>query len=272
MFHFRNRLACSSCLTATLATISAGLVSSADAKDLWKNLRGDAGSAKKPEAARVSKPLKASKLEASDATYGVSQQDMDDNLGVLLDKSYGAATGGTRKFVPGIDGLAGGKKWRPHVEFTVAPGSRSMGQVNLFAPLMQSNDSLLFTDLRASAWTDDVQEGNFGLGYRQIVPGGFFGTDAIFGVYGFVDARHSAYDNMFYQGTLGAELITEHLEFRANAYLPSGKQYVVGVTGGGSGWTVSTSSMSAPILLNGRCLALMSKQASRLIFPKQPSG
>ncbi|AKI02030.1 Protein of unknown function (DUF3442) [Hoeflea sp. IMCC20628] len=209
------------------------MTSATEAKDLWKNLRGDTDLAKKPEAARVSKPVKASKLETSDASYAVSQQDMDDNLGVLLDHSYGAATAPPRKFVPGIDGLAGGKKWHPHVEFTVAPGSRSMGQVNLFAPLVQTQDSMLFTDLRASAWTGDVQEGNFGLGYRQIVPGGFFGTDAIFGVYGFIDARRTAYDNMFYQGTLGAELITEHLEFRANAYLPSGKQYVVGVTGGG---------------------------------------
>jgi len=232
VFHFRNRLACSSCLTATLATISAGLTTVAEARDPWKNLRNDGDSAKKPEAARISRPAKASSLKTAGASYGVSQQDMNHNLGVLLDQSYGAATAGDRKFVPGIDGLAGGKKWRPHVEFTAAPGSRSMGQVNLFAPLVQNSDSMLFADLRASAWTDDVQEGNFGIGYRQIVPGGFFGTDAIFGVYGFVDARHSAYDNMFYQGTFGAELITEHLEFRANAYLPSSTQYVVGTTGG----------------------------------------
>ncbi|MCY0093639.1 inverse autotransporter beta domain-containing protein [Hoeflea ulvae] len=208
-------------------------MSSADARDLWKNLRDTGDTAKKPTAARTSTPVKASRLETAEATYGVSQQDMDDNLGVLLDRSYGASTGTARDFVPGIDGLAGGKKWRPYVEFTAAPGSRTMGQINLFAPLLQARDSLLFTDLRASAWTDNVQEGNFGVGYRQIVPGGFFGTDAIFGIYGFVDARHSAYDNMFYQGTLGAELITEHLEFRANGYLPSGKQYVVGVTGVG---------------------------------------
>ncbi|WP_275748773.1 inverse autotransporter beta domain-containing protein, partial [Hoeflea sp. YIM 152468] len=118
------------------------------------------------------------------------------------------------------------------MEFTAAPGGqRSLAQVNLFAPLAQDADSLLFADLRASAWTGDVQEGNFGVGYRQMVPGAFFGTDAIFGVYGFVDARRSSYGNMFYQGAFGAELITERFEFRANGYLPAEKQYVVGSAG-----------------------------------------
>ena len=184
----------------------------------------------------MSKPSKATTLEAADATYAINQQDLDHNLNVILDRTYGASGPGKdgRKFIPGLDGLAGDRKWRPHIEFTAAPGgSRTMGQINLFAPLAQDSDSLLFVDLRTSAWTNDVQEGNFGLGYRQIVPGGFFGTDAIFGVYGFVDARRSAYDNMFYQGTLGAELITENFEFRANAYLPGDKQYTVGTVGSG---------------------------------------
>ncbi|WP_421778871.1 hypothetical protein [Hoeflea sp.] len=38
---------------------------------------------------------------------------------------------------------------------------------------------------------------------------------------------------MFYQGALGAELITERFEFRVNGYLPSGSQYVVGTAPGG---------------------------------------
>ena len=104
---------------------------------------------------------------------------------------------------------------------------------------MQDGDSMLFADFRASAWTNDVQEGNFGLGYRQIVPGLFFGSDAIIGVYGFFDARNSEYGNSFYQGTFGAELITETFEFRANGYLPSGNQYVVGTGGGGGGVTLN---------------------------------
>tara|TARA_R110002020_G_scaffold116694_3_gene267341 strand:- start:818 stop:1771 length:954 start_codon:yes stop_codon:yes gene_type:complete len=225
-----------------LATISASLASAAEVRDPWKNLRGDSEPAKKPQAARLSKPAKAATVETAGATYALEQQDLDHNLGVLLDRSYGASgpvpgssgpssPGDARSFIPGIDGLAGGTKWRPYVEFTAAPGGRTMGQVNLFAPLAQDGDSLLFADLRASAWTDDVQEGNFGLGYRQMVPGGFFGTDAIFGVYGFVDARRSTYDNMFYQGTLGVELMTEALEFRANAYMPGGRQYTVGSVG-----------------------------------------
>ncbi|OCW56912.1 hypothetical protein AWJ14_07060 [Hoeflea olei] len=217
-----------------MATVSAGLMSAADAKDLWKNLRNEGPAPARPGAAKLSKPAPAAPLETSDATYVVGQQDINHNLGVLLDQSYGASRPAAKphRFIPGIDGLAGDRKWQPFIEFTMAPGSRrSLGQVNLFAPLAQDADSLLFADLRASAWTDDVREGNFGLGYRQIVPGGFFGTDAIFGIYGFVDARRSAYDNTFYQGTLGVELMTEHLEFRANAYLPDSSQYVVGSVG-----------------------------------------
>lgn len=234
VFHFRNRLACSSCLTATVATLTAGVAAAGEARDPWKNLRAEGDPLKTPEAARVGKSSKAAKLETRDATYAVDQQGLNDNLDVLLDRSYGAQTAPEREFTPGIDGLAGDKKWRPHIEFTVAPGNeRSLGQINLFAPLMQDGDSLLFTDLRASAWNDDVQEGNFGVGYRQLVPGAFFGNDAILGVYGFFDARRSAFENMFYQGTLGAELITERFEFRVNGYLPSGTQYVVGTTGSG---------------------------------------
>ncbi|WP_299866458.1 inverse autotransporter beta domain-containing protein [uncultured Hoeflea sp.] len=210
------------------------MAAAGEARDPWKNLRADSDPLKTPEAARVGKSSKAARLETRDATYAVDQQGLNDNLDVLLDRSYGAQTAPEREFTPGIDGLAGDKKWRPHIEFTAAPGDeRSLGQINLFAPLMQDGDSLLFTDLRASAWTDNVQEGNFGVGYRQIVPGAFFGNDAILGVYGFFDARRSAFDNMFYQGTLGAELITERFEFRVNGYLPSGNQYVVGTTGSG---------------------------------------
>ncbi|MEQ8480944.1 MAG: inverse autotransporter beta domain-containing protein [Hoeflea sp.] len=234
MFHFRNRLACSSCLTAAFATLSAGVAAADETRDPWKNLRGNDQGPNSAPAEREPQAASANVLETADAAYTVGQQDLNDNLDVLLDRSYGATPERDRDFIAGIDGFAGGKKWRPHVEFSVAPGNnRTMGQVNLFAPLMQDSDSLFYADLRASAWTTDVQEGNFGVGYRQIVPGAFFGSDAILGVYGFVDARHSEYNNMFYQGSLGAELITDRFEFRVNGYLPSGNQYVVGTAPGG---------------------------------------
>lgn len=234
MFHFRNRLACSSCLTAAFATLSAGVATAGEARDPWKNLRNNDDGPNAAPAERNPQAAGTNVLETADATYVVGEQDLNDNLDILLDRSYGATPARERDFIAGIDGLAGGKKWRPHVEFTAAPGNkRTMGQVNLFAPLMQDSDSLFYADLRASAWTTDVQEGNFGIGYRQIVPGAFFGSDAILGVYGFVDARHSEYNNMFYQGSLGAELITERFEFRVNGYLPSGSEYVVGTAPGG---------------------------------------
>ncbi|MEQ8305220.1 MAG: inverse autotransporter beta domain-containing protein [Hoeflea sp.] len=214
--------------------MSAGVATAGEARDPWKNLRNNDDGPNAAPAERNPQAAGTNVLETTDATYVVGEQDLNDNLDILLDRSYGATPARERDFIAGIDGLAGGKKWRPHVEFTAAPGNkRTMGQVNLFAPLMQDSDSLFYADLRASAWTTDVQEGNFGIGYRQIVPGAFFGSDAILGVYGFVDARHSEYNNMFYQGSLGAELITERFEFRVNGYLPSGSEYVVGTAPGG---------------------------------------
>ncbi|MEM7429438.1 MAG: inverse autotransporter beta domain-containing protein, partial [Pseudomonadota bacterium] len=126
-------------------------------------------------------------------------------------------------------------KWHPHVDLIAKPGTdRMIGKADFFAPLMQDEDSMLFANMRGVFTSDPIQEGNFGLGYRQIVPQGFFGQDAIFGVYGFFDVRNSQNNNMFYQGTFGGEILTEMFEFRANAYLPNRKTHqVAGVGGGG---------------------------------------
>ena len=109
---------------------------------------------------------------------------------------------------------------------------RFLGQVDLFAPIMQDQTSLLYANLRGTFTDDPIEEGNFGLGYRQIVPGGFFGQDAIYGIYGFFDVRSSTFNNTFYQGTIGAELITENLEFRINGYLPDNNVHAIGGGGG----------------------------------------
>lgn len=130
-------------------------------------------------------------------------------------------------------------KWHPHVDLIAKPGTdRMIGKADFFAPITQDQDSMFFVNMRGVFTSDPIQEGNFGLGYRQIVRNGFFGQDAIYGVYGFFDVRNSQNNNTFYQGTLGAEILTEIFEFRANAYLPNRKTHQVSGGGGGGGAVV----------------------------------
>ncbi|MEM7068663.1 MAG: inverse autotransporter beta domain-containing protein, partial [Pseudomonadota bacterium] len=123
-------------------------------------------------------------------------------------------------------------KWEPFAEFVAKIGdNRLLGQVDLFAPLVQDGSSMIFSNIRGTFSNNSIQEGNFGLGYRQIVPGGFFGLDSIFGIYGFFDIRDTERGNTFRQATIGAELITESLEFRVNGYFPEDKKFNVGGVG-----------------------------------------
>ena len=46
---------------------------------------------------------------------------------------------------------------------------RSIGEGGIFVPLLQSDDSLLFTDIRGKFDNQDSSEFNLGLGYRQII-------------------------------------------------------------------------------------------------------
>lgn len=95
--------------------------------------------------------------------------------------------------------------------------NRTVGRAELFLPFYQTNKSLVFTDIRY--WLDNKSnnEGNLGLGYRQI-----FDDEYILGGYGFYDRRKSEYNNVFTQATIGAELLTLNYDFRANLYSPIG--------------------------------------------------
>ncbi len=120
-------------------------------------------------------------------------------------------------------------KWFPHVELIAKPGTeRIVGKADFFVPLLQRRNWLVFANARGVFTSDPIQEGNFGLGFRHIVPDLFFGQDSILGLYGFFDIRNSAYGNTFKQGTIGVELLTEMFEFRANGYIPQSKQYQIG--------------------------------------------
>jgi hypothetical protein len=107
-------------------------------------------------------------------------------------------------------------RWQPWLEIGGAGGSdHSFGDVDMFIPVWQDQTSLLFGDLRGTFTTSPTQEGNFGLGYRtQVSP------DWILGGYGYLDIQNSRNDNLFYQGSVGAEALSVDWDLRLNGYFP----------------------------------------------------
>lgn len=135
------------------------------------------------------------------------------------------------------------KKWEPYVELEAKPGSeRVLGNADLFVPLAQDTDSLLFWLFRGVVTDDSSQEGNFGLAYRQLTNQGGM-LPFIWGVYGFYDLQNSASNNTYDQVTFGAELLTTNMELRGNWYWNPDESTVVGQ--GISGQTFG------PVMLDG---------------------
>jgi hypothetical protein len=124
---------------------------------------------------------------------------------------------------------ADASKWGAHLDLEGKWGNRrALGDIGLFAPLWQSATSLFFTDIRGRLDDQNSREGNFGLGLRHMLPGGWNA-----GIYGYYDARRTGSDNFFQQATLGAELLSADFDLRVNGYLPFGKREYQ--TGGGAG-------------------------------------
>lgn len=110
------------------------------------------------------------------------------------------------------------KKWQPYIELEAKPGSqRNLGTLDLFMPLAQDEESLLFWLFRGVATDDPGEEGNFGLAYRHMLNQGG-AVPFILGAYGFYDVQSSATNHIFDQFTFGAELLTTNFELRANRY------------------------------------------------------
>jgi hypothetical protein len=147
---------------------------------------------------------------------------------------------------------AGEGKWGSHIELTAKAGNeRNLGKLNLFAPIVQDEESLWFMDAKLvvgrghGAGSSSV-EGNLGLGYRDINRGVARdgSDDYIWGVYGYYDHIRTENHNSFNQLTLGAELFTQDWDFRINGYLPERDSEVVG-SGSSSSIVVSGSNISA---------------------------
>lgn len=124
-------------------------------------------------------------------------------------------------------------KWGPHMEAEGKFGNkRNLGKLNVFLPITQGKDTMLFADVKAvggirdaaSSWT---AEGNFGLGFRKILRGDNSSNDFIWGVYGYFDYLRTENDNFFKQGTFGGELFTHNWDFRVNGYLPEDNSHLL---------------------------------------------
>lgn len=110
------------------------------------------------------------------------------------------------------------KKWQPFLDVEGKLGShRHLGEGDFFIPLVQDDNTLLYTDIRYRLDNKSSREGNFGLGLRHILP-----SEWIIGGYTYYDRRKTPYDNYFSQITAGLEALSVDWDFRANVYIPTG--------------------------------------------------
>ncbi|MDH4983449.1 inverse autotransporter beta domain-containing protein [Hyphomicrobium sp. D-2] len=124
------------------------------------------------------------------------------------------------------------RKWGAHVDVEGLYGNeRSLGVIDFFLPLAQSDRTLLFGDIRMRADDEGSREGNFGLGLRHMFPSGWN-----VGAYGFFDRSRSSLDGYFSQATFGVEALGRDFDLRANGYLPFGDRVrdLAAIPGGGS--------------------------------------
>ena len=130
---------------------------------------------------------------------------------------------GTSIFIPPAMAQDNQDKWQGHVEAEGKWGTeRSLGEIGVFLPAWQDDDTLLFGDVRGRFDDQESSEGNFGFGARQQISDKW-----ILGGYAFYDRRHTENNNTFDQATIGAEALSENLEFRVNGYIPESDEKTV---------------------------------------------
>lgn len=109
------------------------------------------------------------------------------------------------------------QKWQGHTELEGKWGTeRSLGEMGVFIPVWQDEDTLLSADIRQRIDDANSQEGNYGLSLRQLLSE----QDVILGGYAFFDRRRTPNANVFNQATLGAEALWTDYEARLNVYIP----------------------------------------------------
>jgi len=117
--------------------------------------------------------------------------------------------------------------YQPKIDFRYKLGNeRTLGSTELFFPIKSTKNEMLFLDLRAVVDDNGASEANLGFGHRQVKCCSELGS-YIRGAYIFFDRRRSANDNYFSQLTVGAELLSNNWDFRANVYMPFSNGKVV---------------------------------------------
>jgi hypothetical protein len=105
-------------------------------------------------------------------------------------------------------------KWVPYAQVGGGVGSgMTAGKVDLFSPVWQDLDSLLFVRLGVGTQTQDRLNFNLGAGYRTKID-----PEWILGGYVGFDSSQVGNSHSFTQVSLGAELMSADWDVRLNAY------------------------------------------------------
>ena len=107
--------------------------------------------------------------------------------------------------------------WQPYLEGSFRGGGiTERGELDLFLPLMWSDSTLLFADLRGSIGDTGNHEGNWSVAARTLTS-----SDWILGAWGGYDLRESSTGNHFDQVSFGIEAMNLDWDFRMNGYVPT---------------------------------------------------
>jgi len=93
----------------------------------------------------------------------------------------------------------------PRINFNGITGDDFIGQAGILYPFRNTEDSLWFTDFRYRLSSDDIDEWNLGLGYRNKLENY---DNRLAGAYIFKDRRNE-YDHYWDMWTIGGEIITD---------------------------------------------------------------
>ncbi len=107
-----------------------------------------------------------------------------------------------------------GGRLAPRIDTGLRLGTeRGIVTTEIWIPVRQDRDRVLYGDVRLSGDDRDNFEGNLGGGYRHIY------GNTIFGAHGWIDRRKTERDSTFHQATLGVEALGRDFDARVNGYI-----------------------------------------------------
>jgi len=107
--------------------------------------------------------------------------------------------------------------WQPYVEGSFRGGGiTERGELDVFMPLLWSDNALLFADLRGSIGDTGHHEGNWSVAARTLTSSCW-----ILGAWAGYDLRESSTGNHFDQVSFGIEAMNLEWDFRMNGYVPT---------------------------------------------------